>query len=50
MDNRYSDLEFLRENLWGDRLLGDTKRFLDTPQMRAIITLNQKEAKTLEEN
>jgi len=28
IDKRYGDIEFLKENLWGDRLLEDTKKFL----------------------
>jgi hypothetical protein len=26
-DPRYQNIEFLKQNLWGDRLLGDTKKF-----------------------
>jgi len=37
LDPRYADLEFLRENLWGDRLLADTKIFLETPQIQALL-------------
>lgn len=37
LDPRYGDLEFLRENLWGDRLLADTKIFLETPQLQALL-------------
>ncbi|MBW4616728.1 MAG: serine protease [Desmonostoc vinosum HA7617-LM4] len=28
IDKRYGDIEFLKENLWGDRLLANTKKFL----------------------
>ncbi|MEB3886177.1 tetratricopeptide repeat protein [Lyngbya sp. CCY1209] len=38
LDIRYADVEFLRENLWGDRLIRDTQAFLSTPQMRETIT------------
>jgi len=37
LDSRYSDLKFLKENLWGERLLKDTKLFLETPRMKAKI-------------
>jgi tetratricopeptide (TPR) repeat protein len=37
LDARYADLEFLKENLWGDRLLNDTQKFLGTPQMQETI-------------
>jgi len=36
-DARYGDLEFLRENLWGDRLMADTKVFFAIPQINALI-------------
>jgi tetratricopeptide (TPR) repeat protein len=37
IDRRYSDLEFLRKNLWGDKLLADTRMFLETPEMKAVL-------------
>jgi tetratricopeptide (TPR) repeat protein len=37
IDARYADLNFLRENLWGDRLLADTQKFLETPRMQATL-------------
>jgi tetratricopeptide (TPR) repeat protein len=40
-DSRYSDLKFLKENLWGDRLLADTKKFLELPRIRATIAQAQ---------
>ena len=43
VDNRYADLEFLRENLWGERLLEDTKVFLATPQIQAIVSSYQEQ-------
>ena len=41
IDSRYGDLKFLKDNLWGDRLLADTKKFLETPQMKATIAQSQ---------
>lgn len=41
IDGRYGDLEFLKQNLWGDRLLGDTKKFLATPQMQTALQNRQ---------
>ena len=38
LDQRYADLEFLRRNLWGDRLLEDAQAFLSLPQMRQTIS------------
>lgn len=40
-DSRYSDLKFLKENLWGDRLLADTKKFLEIPRIKATIAQSQ---------
>jgi len=36
-DARYGDLKFLEENLWGDRLRAETKKFLENPRIQAII-------------
>jgi len=38
LDSRYADLKFLKENLWGERLLTDTRKLLETPQIRATLT------------
>jgi len=37
LDPRYADLEFLRENLWGDRLIEATQTFLANPRMQTVI-------------
>ena len=37
IDDAYGDLEFLRENLWGERLLADTAEFFDQPQIRSLL-------------
>jgi len=42
IDDRYGDLDFLKQNLWGQRLLGDTKKFLESPRIQA--TLQQRES------
>ena len=36
-DKRYGDLEFLRSNNWGDRLLEDTNKLLEHPQIKAVL-------------
>jgi tetratricopeptide (TPR) repeat protein len=41
LDNRYADLKFLKENLWGERLLSQTKKFLETPRIQATIARSQ---------
>jgi tetratricopeptide (TPR) repeat protein len=38
-DSRYGSLEYLKENLWGDKLMADTTKFLTTPRVRAALTL-----------
>jgi len=38
LDNRYGDLDFLVENLWGDRLLAQTRTFLQLPRIRETLS------------
>jgi tetratricopeptide (TPR) repeat protein len=37
IDSRYADVKFLKENLWGDRLIADTQSVLATPKIKAAI-------------
>ena len=37
INGRYADLNYLKENLWGEKLLKDTKTFLETPKMKDVI-------------
>lgn len=37
IDQRYADLEFLKQNLWGERLLADTRKFLELPRIQAAL-------------
>ena len=37
LDQRYANLDFLKENLWGNRLLSDTKKFLELPSIQAAL-------------
>jgi tetratricopeptide (TPR) repeat protein len=37
IDERYADLDFLKQNLWGQRLLSDTKKFLELPSIQAAL-------------
>lgn len=41
IDSRYADLDFLKENLWGERLLSETQKFLANPKIQASIAQNQ---------
>lgn len=36
-DSRYAELKFLAENLWGEKLLQDTRAFFANPTMQALI-------------
>lgn len=36
-DPRYGQLEFLRENLWGDKLLSHARRVLSNPRLQELI-------------
>ncbi len=38
LDKRYATVEYLKENLWGDRLIAATQKFLETPEMKAALT------------
>jgi hypothetical protein len=37
IDQRYGELDFLKQNLWGERLLSDTKKFLELPRIQAAL-------------
>jgi tetratricopeptide (TPR) repeat protein len=36
-DPRYADVDFLKENLWGDKLIAATEQFFSTPTLRALL-------------
>lgn len=40
-DGRYAQLDFLKQNLWGQRLLLDTEQFLQLPQIQATLERNR---------
>ncbi len=41
LDPRYGSLKYLKENLWGSRLLQDAQTFLQLPQIQAAIATAQ---------
>jgi len=43
-DLRYAELEFLRQNLWGEKLIATSKEFLELPQVQTAITQIQRQA------
>jgi tetratricopeptide (TPR) repeat protein len=46
-DPRYGKLDFLKENLWGDKLLADTRTVLANPVLQEILESSKKlDAKT----
>ncbi len=50
-DSRYVSLEFLGENLWGQRLLQDTEKMFNHPKMKDFIArLPQPTPEVEEEN
>lgn len=36
-DSRYSELDFLIENLWGEELMADTRQFFAAPDMQSLL-------------
>jgi len=46
IDNQYANLDFLKENLWGERILEDTKTLLNTSNMQNVIKSLKKTTKT----
>ena len=55
LDSRYRDLKFLKENLWGEKLLQDTQALLNNPSMKSFLSSlpvepenNKKDEKTSE--
>lgn len=41
LDSRYADLDFLKENLWGERLLSEAEKFLENPRIKATLAKTQ---------
>jgi tetratricopeptide (TPR) repeat protein len=42
-DSRYASIDYLKENLWGEKLLAHTQGFLKTPRIKAALTLGAPE-------
>ncbi len=49
LDSRYADIQFLKENLWGEQLIEDTRKFLSNPQIQEIVS-NPEESNPEESN
>ena len=41
LDSRYAEIKFLEENLWGEQLIEDTRKFLSNPQIQEIVSNNE---------
>ena len=37
IDKQYANVEFLQENLWGDKLIADTEKLLSHPKIQALL-------------
>lgn len=48
-DSRYSDVKFLKENLWGEKLIADTQKFFAVPRIQATIAQAQSERSAQED-
>jgi tetratricopeptide (TPR) repeat protein len=46
---RYSETQFMRENLWGEKLIADASKVLEDPQVKAAILKAQEAASELRE-
>ena len=38
LDNNYGKIKFLEDNLWGKRLIEDTRKFFNDPQMKELVS------------
>jgi tetratricopeptide (TPR) repeat protein len=38
LDSRYRELKFLKENLWGEKLLQDTQALFSNPSMKSFLS------------
>ena len=37
IDKQYAEVEYLKENLWGDKLIADTEKLLAHPKIQALL-------------
>ncbi len=44
IDRRYAEVAFLKENLWGDKLLAEAKKFLAIPRIQTAIAQLKEQA------
>ncbi|MBS3026786.1 MAG: tetratricopeptide repeat protein [Dolichospermum sp. DET50] len=38
LDKNFADVNFLKKNLWGDKIIADTQKLLSTPKMKTLLS------------
>ncbi|MFN9403571.1 MAG: tetratricopeptide repeat protein [Dolichospermum sp.] len=38
LDKNFADTNFLKKNLWGDKIIADTQKLLSTPKMKTLLS------------
>ena len=38
LDKNFADTNFMKENVWGEKMIADTQKLLSTPQMKAFLS------------
>ena len=41
LDKKFAELEYLKENLWGKRMLADAEKLLSTPRIQGFLSSSQ---------
>jgi tetratricopeptide (TPR) repeat protein len=44
-DKRYAEIDFLKENLWGNKLIADSRQLLANPKVRSVLAQLQTETR-----
>lgn len=50
LDSNYAELQHLKDNLWGEKLIKDTQTFFTTPKMKSVFSQLEGESSTINEN
>jgi hypothetical protein len=38
LDKQFADVEFLRKNLWSDKIIADTQKLLSNPRIQTFLS------------
>ncbi|MBD2690742.1 tetratricopeptide repeat protein [Anabaena catenula] len=38
LDKNFADVNFMKKNLWGDKIISDAQKMLSTPQMKTLLS------------